>query len=98
MKIENLKEGQVVYSLSRHKMGNTTMRTTSVHELQIKRVDALKGTVMASWNHNEPRLFFKNSWSKWRKGKPILISSGWSQRLATREEIKAMKAKGKEQP
>jgi hypothetical protein len=48
--------------------------------------------VIASWNGNTPERFYDRSYSQWRATEPMLVKSGWGQRLATREEIKAAKA------
>jgi hypothetical protein len=77
MKIEQLKPGQVVYSVL------------------IVEIDPEYKFVTASWNGNRPQKFFPRTVSKWRKEKPVLVSMGMSgmKRLATREELKEMKAK-----
>lgn len=94
MKIEKLQPGQVVYSVECRNMGNTKMKTTSVFKVQIVEIDPLKQWVMASWNGNTPRKYYNRIISKWREKKPVMISSPMgSQRLATREEIKAMEQK-----
>lgn len=38
--------------------------------VQIIEVDTENEKVFASWNSNEPRWYFKNTWSKWRLKKP----------------------------
>ena len=94
MKIEKLQPGQVVYSVERRKMGNTTLSTISVFNVCVKEIDPEKRWVLASWNGNPPQKFYLKSVSRWRATKPVLVSSfgGMRQRLATREEIKALKA------
>jgi hypothetical protein len=94
MKIEKLQPGQVVYSVERRKMGNTKLSTVGVFNVSIKEIDPEKRWVVASWNGNSPQKFYAKSVIKWRAGKPVLISSfgGMRQRLATRAEIKALKA------
>ena len=94
MKIEKLQPGQVVFNVVRQNMGNTTMKTTSVFKVYIKEIDPEKQWVLASWNGNPARKFYKRTVSKWREKKPVMIKSPMgSQRLATREEIKAMEQK-----
>jgi len=81
----------MVYSVERQKMGNTTLTTMSVFSVRIVEIDPEKQWVLASWNGNTPRKFYKHAVSKWRGKKPAMISGIFgSQRLATREEIKAM--------
>jgi hypothetical protein len=96
MKLESLKPGDVVYSISRGKMGNTTMRTTSVHHVTIKSIDLEKQTCVASWNCNKDQTFYRHTWSKWRKNEPVMIRSAMgSSRVATRAEIAAIKSQAK---
>jgi hypothetical protein len=93
-KIEKLKAGDVVYDVGRTKMGNTTMSTVSVWRVHIKEVDPQGGWVLASWNGNASKKFYNRSIDKWRVKEPVLVDcAGWGRRLATREELKAMKAK-----
>lgn len=92
MKIENLSAGQIVYDVGTTRMGNTSMRTVSVWLVRIEAVDVEAGVVVASWNGNKARSYYKEAWSRWRKNKPVLVKSGLGHRLATRAEIAAMKA------
>jgi hypothetical protein len=91
VKIEKLQPGQVVYSVERRNMGNTATKTTSVFSVRIVEIDPDKRWVLASWNGNPPSKFYGRSVSKWREKKPVMVTSGFGRRLATREEIKAMK-------
>lgn len=93
MKIESLSIGQIVYEVGRSKMGNTTVSTVGIWHIQIYEVDLQTRTVKASWNSNPVREFRERSWKKWRTKKPALIKSGFGYRLATREELKALKAR-----
>lgn len=94
MKFEKLKPGQIVYDLGRHKMGNTTISTVAIWEVRIISVDAERRRVEASWNGNRPRVFYESDARKWRERPPMLVEGFFgSRRLATREEIKAAKAK-----
>jgi hypothetical protein len=95
MKIEQLKAGQTVWDVQRRKMGNTAMRTLSVFAVVIHSVhlDGKTPCVMASWNGNPPSLRFMRDAKNWRKSKPVLIRNAMGRaRLATREELKEMKA------
>ena len=92
MKISRLEPGMVVYSVSRQKMGNTTLTTVAVHHVTIESVDLEHRTVTASWNCNPPRKYREREIARWRATKPVLIRGGFGRmRLATREEIKAMR-------
>jgi hypothetical protein len=94
MKFNSLNAGMTVYSVSKSKMGNTTIRTVSVHAVNVISTDLVKETVLASWNGNYPKTFHATQYTKWRKSKPILIRSViGSARLASRDEIAAAKSK-----
>lgn len=94
MKIENLKPGMIVYDVHRYKMGNTTISTVGVWEVEIVAVGLASQIVVAKWNHNQERKYWRGHWSKWRAKKPLLIKLGFGHyRLANREEIKAAKGK-----
>lgn len=95
MKLEKMQPGQVVYDVHSHKMGNTTINTVGVWSVKIISINLEKQTVQASWNSNAERTYYHNSWSKWRGKKPVLIKVGWAHRLATREELKALKEAAK---
>lgn len=92
MRIEKLKPGMVVYDVHSHRAGNTSMRTIGVWPVEIVAVDVARGIVAAKWNYNRTEEYTKRKWSKWRLKAPVLINTGWTHRLATRAEIKAMKA------
>jgi hypothetical protein len=97
MKFESLKPEMIVWDVARRKMGNTTRSTVSVWMVKIISVDSTRRTVVASWNGNRESTYSERIVKRWRKEKPMLISTGMSgaRRLATREEIKAVKAKEK---
>lgn len=99
MTISKLKVGQIVYSVSTSKMGNTTVSTTNVHAVRIVEINpGASPYVVASWNGNAPRKFYKTAFSKWRASKPLLITGGFGrQRLATRQEIADAKKAGEAQ-
>lgn len=87
MKIENLKPGQVVYNIGRHKMGNTSISTVFVWAVNIIKVDIERRVVTASWNSNKAKEYHEYSWSKWRVKKPKMIRGLFGNyRLARRNE------------
>ena len=66
-------------------MGNTTIKTVTLHSVVIKEVH--DNHVIASWNGNAPRRFGETAITGWKKEKPLLIRDrSGSARLATREE------------
>lgn len=92
MKFEKLQPGTVAYTVTRQRMGNTTVKTIAVHSVRVASVDVESRTVTASWNGNSLQRFYERQYSKWKANKPITIGSlSGRKRLATREEIKAMK-------
>jgi hypothetical protein len=94
MKFEKLKPGMVVYDVHRHKHGNTTMSTVGVWTVRIVSVDHEAKRVTASWNGNSPKNFYYGEATKWREKEPLLIRGAFgTKRLATREELKAARAK-----
>ena len=92
MRLSSLKPGMIIYDVGRRKMGNTTLSTVSVWTVEIVSVDLDDGSVVARWNGNPPQTYGVRSITKWRLAKPVLIRGLMGQqRLATREELKAMK-------
>lgn len=75
MKIENMQPGQQVWSVQRHKMGNTTITTVSLYPVRIVSVDLKDRTVTASWNSNPQRVYREADAKKWRKDKPETVTS-----------------------
>lgn len=92
MKLESLKPGMVVYDVAKTRMGNTSLRTVSVWPVSIHETG--DGFVIASWNNNAARKYGRHDVARWRKSKPVTVPTMMGGcRLATREEIAAMKAK-----
>lgn len=88
--ISKLKPGQIVYSVERRRMGNTTLTTISVYDVRI--IEVHERHVTASWNGNRPQDFYRHEIGHWKVKKPITVETGmWGQvRLARRDEIAAM--------
>lgn len=83
-----------VYDVDKMGQRNTAMRTVGVWPVEIISVDAEKGTVVAKWNGNDPKTYSSSDFKKWRLKEPVLVKVSWcSYRLATREELKALKEK-----
>lgn len=64
----SLKEGDVVWSVSRQKMGRTSMMRTAVHSVRIHEVH--EDHVVASWNGNRPKKFYPREIARWKRTKP----------------------------
>lgn len=94
--IKKLKVGQVLYTVTRSRLGNTTLRTVHVHEVVVKEIDPEGKFVIASWNHNRAEKYWAGDVGTWKVSKPVTIDGIFgSQRLATREEKKALLANAK---
>ncbi len=93
--ISKLKPGQVVWSVSKHRIGNTMVKTTAIHSVSITEVDPQGKFVVASWNHNPAKKFYPSQVKPWRINRPITVEScPGARRLAHRDEIAAMKSGG----
>ena len=68
--IRNLKVGQTLWTLTRRRMGNTTMRETAVHPVVVREIDPECKWVMASWNYNPPCRYYRRNVQKWRVKEP----------------------------
>ncbi len=94
MKLEKLKPGMVVFDLWRHKMGSTTIPTLSIVKVCIISIDPEKRTATAHWNYNDARTYGETKIARWHEKEPLLIrSTAGHARRATRDEIRAYKAK-----
>ena len=88
--ISKLTPGQVLYTVTRGKMGNTTISTVYIHPVRVVSIEPDGRSIMASWNHNAPRRFFARQVEKWRVKEPLTVPGLTGQRrLATRAEIAA---------
>ena len=91
MKYESIKVGETYYEVSKGKMGNTTVTTVRVHPIHVTAKDDETRRVKTSMG----RLYSELVYRRWRKTKPVLITNFFgAQRLARRDEIKAMKERG----
>lgn len=68
--LSKLKVGQVVYSIGRRRMGNTTVVREAAFPVRIISIDMEKRCVMASWNHNPPMRFSERHINRWRLTEP----------------------------
>lgn len=60
-----IKPGDVLYTVRREKMGNTTMRRTACHPVKVTEVH--ERHVIASWNGNPPMHFSRRAVEQWRR-------------------------------
>lgn len=94
MIFDELKPGMIVWSIRRHKIGNTSLSTVSIYQIEIISVDPVSKSVTARCYGNGEFTCYKQMWSKWKKSKPVTIKTALGQhRLATRAELDALKEK-----
>lgn len=63
-----IKPGDVLYQVTRQRMGNTMMKRDTVFTVRI--VEVFETHAMASWNGNSPRRFYPRDIAKLRRSKP----------------------------
>jgi hypothetical protein len=76
MTFDKLKPGMTLYDVHSHQMGNTTMRSIGIWNVQVLEVNEDR-TILASWNGNKPATMYERDWKKLRLKKPELIRSGF---------------------
>lgn len=92
MKLKSLKPGMTVWLVRKHLMGNTTLKTISIYEVNIIDVNQKEGWFTYTWNGNAEQKGREHTASQFKKNKPVTIRCAMGhRRLATREEIKEMK-------
>lgn len=68
--ISRIKPNQVLYSVERRKMGNTTLSETVVYQVLVNEVDPDGQFVIASHNGNPARRYSERAVAKWKVNKP----------------------------
>ena len=68
--LSRLKPGQTLYTITKQKMGNTTIRINVMHHVIVKEVFPDEGYCIASWNGNTPRRYSAFQVKSWRVNKP----------------------------
>ena len=92
--LSKIRVGQTLYTVSRGRLGNTTLRTVRVHPVTVEEVNLVDGYVIARWNHNRPEKYRLGDISTWKVSEPVTIDGMWgAKRLASREEKAAILAK-----
>lgn len=90
-RLEKVKPGQVLYTVTTHRLGNTTLRTVSVHDVKVLEVHIRNGGgsdhAVASWNGNRPEKFYRGAVARWKTKKPELVDIGFgAKRLRRRSD------------
>jgi hypothetical protein len=69
--LSRIKPEQILYTVTRQGMGNTTMTRLAVHEVKVLEVDLVKRKVRAIWNHfNPPEWYSERQVARWKVSKP----------------------------
>jgi len=74
--ISRIKPGQVLFTVKRMKMGNTTMSKQVVHPVTVRTVDPGGRFVEASWNGNAVEKFYEQEVAKWKVKDPSKKPAG----------------------
>jgi hypothetical protein len=69
--LSRIVEGQTLFTVTREKMGNTTITRNAVHAVRVISVDREARKVVASWNGNPARTFYEAQFSKWKVKRPV---------------------------
>ena len=68
--IGKIKAGQVLYKVTRQKMGNTTASRGVVNRITVEEVDPAGEWVIARYNHMKARKYYTHQVSLWRVSEP----------------------------
>lgn len=77
MKVENLVPGKTYLSVTRERMGNTTMSGDSVHGVEIVEVSDDFVSAIVRWNGNAPKVLYARDLRKLREVPPEWLKDGW---------------------
>lgn len=67
---DRIKEGQVLYTVTRQRASNARITRQAVHAVQVISVDRAARCVTASWNCNPARTYRESQVAKWKINKP----------------------------
>jgi hypothetical protein len=67
---DRIQPGQVLFTVTRQRAGNTTMTRQAVHSVVVVSVDKERRRCEACWNSNKPRTFFESSVKRWKVRDP----------------------------
>lgn len=67
---ESVKAGDVLYSVTTERAGNTSMRRVAVRKVYVKEVDHENKRALCSWNGNTPSWFYARQVRRWRRSPP----------------------------
>lgn len=86
--LSKLTPGQVLYAVSRRKMGRTSMSTIDIDRVRVESVH--ENHVIASFNGKAGRQYGQRDVSSWRVNEPRTVLTAFgARRLARRDELAA---------
>lgn len=68
--LDRIKPGQVLFTVTRQRAGNTTVTREAVHSVVVVSVDKERRRCEASWNSNKARTYFESSVKRWKVKDP----------------------------
>lgn len=68
--LSKIKPGQILWSVIRRKMGNTSMSTDSLHKVKVLEVDIEAGFALVSWNGNAPTKYYERQLKSLKVNEP----------------------------
>ena len=68
--LKNINVGQILWSVRKHKMGNTNISTESLYQVVVKSIDLDGEFAMCSWNGNQERKYGIRELKKLKVNKP----------------------------
>lgn len=72
MKFEKINPGDRLFDVHSYRMGNTTLRSVGVWEVEIIDIDPEKRCATVSWNGNKPEVYNEVALKKLRAVRPEL--------------------------
>lgn len=68
--LKKIEAGQVLWSVKKHKMGNTSISTQSLYPVKVIEVNLDEGFAIVSWNGNAPVKYRENQIRALKVNKP----------------------------
>lgn len=70
VKFEKVQVGDVLWSKSRGRMGNTIIKETRWHSVRVIDIDSEKKTACVSWNGNPTETYYRKQVERLYRNKP----------------------------
>lgn len=90
---DKLEVNQVLWTVTKERMGNTMVKTVRIHTAKVVELDMDNRRALISWNGNRPRWVSEYHLKNYRVNRPLTITNKMMgyERLMTREERKLHK-------